>query len=84
MKFGSGCEKRCAMQKADLVLTSKPEDDFLSAHCSSCPQVRFKLSGNTLEYKRALRTMFDAHFRRVHMRDKPADTIVRDVIDSEE
>jgi hypothetical protein len=72
------------MRKADLVLTSKPEDDFLSGHCSSCPQVRFKLSGNTLEYKRALRTMFDAHFRRVHMRDQLADAIVRGVTESEE
>ena len=72
------------MQKAALVLTSKPEDDFLSGHCSFCPQIRFKLSGNTLEYKRALRTMFDAHYRRVHMRDKPADNIVRGVTNLEE
>jgi len=71
------------MKKAELILTSNPGDDFLSGQCSFCAQVRFRLSGNTLEYKRALRTMFDAHFRRVHMRDEPADKVVREATDSE-
>jgi hypothetical protein len=61
-----------AMKRAELIVTSKPEDDFLTGVCSSCPQVHFRLTGNTLEQKRLLRTMFDNHFRRVHMREEPA------------
>jgi hypothetical protein len=59
------------MKKPELVLTSTPEDDFLSGVCSGCPTIKFRLEGNTLEHKQLLRTMFDNHFRRVHSDKKP-------------
>ena len=43
------------MDKAELVITSKPEDNYLDAGCSICPVVKFHLSGNALEQKQMLR-----------------------------
>ena len=57
------------MDKAELVITSKPEDNYLDAGCSICPVVKFHLSGNALEQKQMLRKMFDAHVRRHHAMD---------------
>jgi hypothetical protein len=59
------------MTKPELVLTSKPEDNFLTGRCSSCPKIKFNLAGNTLEHKQILRTMFDNHIRRVHSEKSP-------------
>jgi hypothetical protein len=36
-----------------------------------CPKIKFNLSGNTLEHKQILRTMFDYHVRRVHSEKAP-------------
>jgi hypothetical protein len=58
------------MSKAELIIDSKPDDDFLAASCSSCKQVRFRLTQNTLKHKELLRKMFDLHVRRVHTSDK--------------
>jgi hypothetical protein len=33
------------MRKTELVIFSKPDDEFLTAGCSSRPDVRFKLMG---------------------------------------
>jgi hypothetical protein len=49
------------MKKPELVLTSTPEDDFLSGGCSACPTIKFSLKGNNQEHKQLLRTMFDNH-----------------------
>jgi hypothetical protein len=59
------------MNKPDLVLTSEPEDTFLTGWCSSCPKIKYSLAGNTLEHKRLLRTMFDNHIRTVHSEKIP-------------
>ena len=53
-----------AMKKPELVLTSKPDDDFLTGSCSACG-ARFRLSGNTLQQKALLRAMFDNHALRI-------------------
>jgi hypothetical protein len=55
------------VDKAELVMESKPDDGFLRARCSACPNVRFDLTGNTLSQKVLMRKMFDAHLQRVHM-----------------
>jgi hypothetical protein len=57
------------VKQAELVIESGPDDDFLRGRCSSCPDVRFDLMGNTLEEKKLLRAMFDIHFRQSHMLD---------------
>jgi hypothetical protein len=59
------------IEKAELVLTSSPNDDFLTAHCSRCPSVKFKLQGNALRQKELLRTLFDQHFARAHRHEPP-------------
>jgi hypothetical protein len=56
------------MKKPELVIESKPDDDFLTGSCSACSKVRFELTGNTLEQKTLLRILFDAHFKSFHMR----------------
>jgi hypothetical protein len=53
------------MKKPELVLTSKPDDDFLTGSCSAC-EARFRLSGNTLKEKALLRAMFDNHALSIH------------------
>jgi hypothetical protein len=63
------------VEKAELVIESDPDDDFLRARCSSCPDVRFDLVGNTLEEKKLLRTMFDIHCRQSHMHDNASTRI---------
>jgi hypothetical protein len=55
------------MKKAELVIESQPDDDFVRGACSLCPQVSFYLTGNGLEQKTLVRRMFDNHFRKVHM-----------------
>jgi hypothetical protein len=57
------------VEKAELIITSSPDDDILSGHCSACPQAQFRLRGNTLKKKELLRSMFDKHFKRVHMKE---------------
>jgi hypothetical protein len=52
--------------KPELVITSNPDDHFLKANCSLCPNIRFNLLGNTLAEKTLLRAMFDVHARQVH------------------
>jgi hypothetical protein len=52
--------------KKKLVMESKPDDGFLRARCSACPDVRFDFTGNTLSQKALLRKAFDAHFQRAH------------------
>jgi hypothetical protein len=56
------------VEKPELVIESKPEDNFLKAHCSVCPSVQFNLIGNTLDEKKLLRQMFDIHIRAIHAR----------------
>jgi hypothetical protein len=60
------------VNKAELVIESKPEDDFLKGVCSACPSVRFDLTGNTLKQKQLLRGLFDMHVRRFHQDDNTA------------
>jgi hypothetical protein len=60
------------VSEAELVISSKPEDDFLNGACSVCHAVRFHLTGNTLERKQLLRKMFDIHFRRIHAQEQEA------------
>jgi hypothetical protein len=55
------------VDKAELVMESKPDDGFLRARYSACPNVRFDLMGNTLSQKVLMRKIFDAHFQRLHM-----------------
>jgi hypothetical protein len=57
------------MKQPELVITSKPEYDFLAGECSACPKIKFSLTGNTLEHKQLLQTMFDKHCRRVHSKE---------------
>jgi hypothetical protein len=68
------------MKKPELVIESKPEDNFLTGSCSACSRVRFELTGNTLEQKTLLRRMFDAHVKAVHMRENASQAarIVRE------
>ena len=54
------------VKKAELVLESKPDDGFLKARCSACPNVRFSLTGDTLSQKTRSRRIFDIHFNQVH------------------
>jgi hypothetical protein len=54
------------VQKANLIIESKSDDDFLKGVCSVCPTVRFNLAGNTLSLKALLRGIFDAHVQAVH------------------
>ena len=62
------------MPKAELVLDSKPNDAFLTAHCSVCPRTKFHLEGNLLSDKLLLRQMFDIHVNRFHNKDAANDT----------
>jgi hypothetical protein len=68
------------MKKPELIIESKPEDDFLKGSCSACSRVRFELRGNTLDQKTLLRRMFDAHFKSFHMRENASQAarIVRE------
>jgi hypothetical protein len=59
-------EADTAVSKPQLIVTSKPEDEFLDGVCSICRSVKFHLTGNTLERKQVLRKMFDNHVRRDH------------------
>jgi hypothetical protein len=61
------------VDKAKLVMESKPDDGFLRARCSACPHVRFSLTGNTLAQEALLRMVFDAHFKLVHMNKESAN-----------
>jgi len=54
------------VEKPELFILSKPDDDFLKAQCTLCPRVRFNLIGNSLEEKKLLRQMFDIHVRHFH------------------
>jgi hypothetical protein len=72
------------MNKPELVITSKPEDDFLTGGCSSCPTTKFKLTGNSLEQKKMLRGMFDNHFRRVHAKEDASQAAARIVREATE
>jgi len=54
------------MLKPELVMKSKPEDDFLTGVCSACSNVRFNLTGNSVPQKALLREMFTAHVQGVH------------------
>jgi len=53
------------VEKPELILESKPDHNFLRAHCSLCT-ARFNLVGNGLAEKALLRQMFDVHARQVH------------------
>jgi hypothetical protein len=64
--LGPLCGTLQNVAKPELVIESKPEDNFLRARCSACPSVRFNVVGNTLADKTHLRQMFDIHFRQVH------------------
>jgi hypothetical protein len=66
--LGPLCGTLQTVAKPELVIESKPEDNFLRARCSACPSVRFHVVGNTLADKTHLRQMFDIHFRQAHMR----------------
>ena len=59
--------------KAELVLDSTPDDNFLEGHCSACKTTKFRLTGNTMDQKTLLRSMYDRHFRRVHSREDADD-----------
>jgi hypothetical protein len=58
-----------SVAKAELIIESSPEDNFLRARCSVCPRVKFNLASNTLEDQKRLRAMFDLHFRGYHRDD---------------
>jgi hypothetical protein len=73
-----------AMPKAELIIESKPDDNFVNGVCSSCPTTRFRVSGNTLEQKTLVRRMFDAHFRIVHMREDASQAAMRIVREATE
>ena len=66
--LGPLCGTLQNVAKPELVIESDPEDNFLRARCSVCPDVRFNVVGNTLADKTHLRQMFDIHFRQAHMR----------------
>jgi len=66
--LGPLCGTLRNVAKPELVIDSNPEDNFLRARCSGCPEVRFNVVGNTLADKTHLRQMFDIHFRQAHMR----------------
>jgi hypothetical protein len=72
------------MTKPELVITSKPDDDFLTGECSSCPQAKFKLTTNNLSQKKILRAMFDQHFKRIHMREDASQAAARIVREATE
>ena len=55
--------------KAELILDSNPDDTFLEGHCSACKTTKFRLTGNTMDQKTLLRSMYDSHFRRAHSRE---------------
>jgi len=65
------------MKKPELVIESQPDDDFVRGVAQSCPQVRFHLTGNTLEQKTLVRRMFDNHFRKVHMQEDASQAAAR-------
>jgi len=54
------------MRKAELVITSSPNDDALIGYCSACILVKFRIKGNALRQKELLRVLFDRHFERAH------------------
>ena len=56
--------------KAELVLDSTPDDNFLEGHCSAYKTTKFRLTGNTMDQKTLLRSMYDSHFRRAHSREE--------------
>jgi hypothetical protein len=60
------------VNKAELIIESKPEDGVLKAVCSLCPSVHFNLTGNSLKEKQLLRGMFDLHVLRVQKPDDAA------------
>src|ERR1700730_2599946 len=49
------------MAKPELIMESRPKDDFLTGVCSACPNVRFIRAGNSLPQTALLRGMFGAH-----------------------
>jgi len=57
------------MSKAELVITSSPDDAVVDGHCSSCPNVKFTVEGNQLHHKVLVRGLFDQHYKRVHLRE---------------
>ena len=56
--------------KAELVLDSTPDDNFLEGHCSACKTTKFRLTRNTMDQKTLLRSMYDSHFRRAHSQEE--------------
>jgi hypothetical protein len=52
--------------KAELVVTSLPDDGNLTGRCSACTAVKLKVSANTLQGKEVLRGLFDLHLKRAH------------------
>jgi hypothetical protein len=72
------------MKKPELVIESKPEDDFLTGSCSACSKVRFELTGNSLHQKALLRRMFDTHFKSVHLREDVSQAAARIVREATE
>jgi len=67
------------VKKPGLIITSSPQDEILAGRCSSCPSAQFRLRGNTLKNKEVLRSIFETHFKRVHMREfagRPAMRLV--------
>jgi hypothetical protein len=64
------------MAVPQLLITSAPDDGFLTATCSECPHVIFKLTSNGLKEKRLLRMLFDQHVRREH--EMPNAAVLKD------
>jgi hypothetical protein len=64
------CGMIFGVEKAELIIESEPNDEFVKGRCSVCPAVRFAVTGNTLKQKQLVRTMFDLHVKRAHLRDE--------------
>jgi hypothetical protein len=58
------------VEQPERFFLSKPEDHFLKAQCTLCPNVRLNVLGNGLEENKVLRQMFDLHARHFHSAKK--------------
>jgi hypothetical protein len=73
------------MKKAELVIESRPDEEILAGHCSSCPTTaQFRFRGNTLKHKELMRSAFDKHFQRVHMHEDANQAAARTVREATE
>jgi hypothetical protein len=72
------------MKKPEKVITSTPEDSFISIGCSSCDTFVVKVEGNTLPNKALIRGIYDLHFKLIHMREDASQAAARIVREATE